>query len=110
MQNEANTIVFFNTGIFIIMALSLMVPTIARADAIYNTVILADLYIVRFSSNLGILSSKPDDLLITGDVFVVDERAIIERNALADQFAGAFVVGIDSDALGIDDGLCQKQS
>jgi len=102
--------VFLTLGIAIVSTLSMMIaaPTVARANAIYDAVTLVDLNITRFSNSSGVLSSKPDDLLITGDAFVVDEGTIIERSASADQFAGAFVVGINPDALGIHDGLSQE--
>jgi len=102
--------VFLTLGIAIVMTLSMMIaaPTIVRTNAIYDAVTLVDLNIARFSSSSGILSSKLDDLLITGDAFVDDEGAIIEHNAFADQSAGAFVVGINPDALGIHDGLSQE--
>ena len=79
-------------------------PTSSRADAIYNSISLADLNIVGVSSSAGLLGSIPDNLLITGNAVVLDEDSIIDGNAFADQFASALAFG-DPIGLGLNEGL-----
>ena len=97
-------------GIATILSLGFVMnfPIISRADTIYNAITLFDLNITGFSNSIGSLGSKPGDLLITGDAFVVDEDSIIDGNAFADQFAAAKVIGNNPNDLSLNDGLSQQ--
>ena len=80
-------------------------PTASRADAIYNVIVLADLRITGFSLPSGNLDTQPEDLLISANVNVVDEDAITEGTAFAEQFADTMVFGIRHNDVGFDEGL-----
>ncbi len=94
----------------IILALSLVVgfPTISHAIATYDAITLVDLTITGAANSSGTLTSKPNDLLISGDTRVIDADAIVSGNALADQFADAMVIGNNPNNLDLNDSLSQQ--
>ncbi|GJL62783.1 MAG: hypothetical protein NPIRA04_14370 [Nitrospirales bacterium] len=96
----------------IVIALSLSVlvgfPSFSRADAIYNVITLGGLSITDYSNHSGTLGSKPDDLQITGNAFVIEADSIAEGNAFTDQFADAAVIGHNTNDLLVNDGLSQQ--
>ncbi len=83
-------------------------PTSVRANAIYDAITLVNLDITHFANDSGVLDFRPNDLMITGDAFVIDEGQIIEQQAIAEKFASATVNGFDLNVLGIGDGLSQE--
>ncbi len=94
----------------IILALSLVVgfPTISHAIATFDAITLVDLNITGAANSSGTLTSKPNDLLISGDTRVIDADAIVSGNAFADQFADAIVIGNDPNNLDLNDSLSQQ--
>ena len=88
-------------------SLFIMFPTGSRADAIYDAVSLVELNLVGVTNGSGSPGSIPNELLITGNAFVVDEDSIIDKNASADRFAGATVLG-NPIGLSLTDGLSQQ--
>ncbi len=93
-----------------ILALSLVVgfPTISHAIATYDAITLVDLSITGAANSSGPLTSKPNDLLISGEARVVDADTIVNGNVTTDQFADAMVFGNDPNDLDFNEGFSQQ--
>ncbi len=92
----------------LILSLTMCIPSMAHAIAIYDAITLVDLSITGAINSSRPLTSKPRDLLISGNASVVDADAIVNGNAFADQFAEAVVIGDNTNDLDFDEGLSQQ--
>ncbi len=108
-MNQEKTISIAASAFTVLMICLLVItPTSVRANAIYDAITLVSLNITQFSNDSGVLSSRPEDLLITGDAFIIDEDQIIDGQATTDKFASTSVDGLNPDLLDIGDGLSQE--
>ncbi len=108
MKQEKNISIAACAVTVLMICLLVVTPTSVRANAIYDAITLVSLNITQFSNDSGVLSSRPEDLLITGDAFIIDEDQIIDGQATTDKFASTLVNGLNPDLLDIGDGLSQE--
>ena len=108
MKQEKNISIAACTVTVLMICLLVITPTSVRANAIYDAITLVSLNITQFSNDSGVLSSRPEDLLITGNAFITDEDQIIDGQATTDKFASTLVNGLNPDLLDIGDGLSQE--
>lgn len=105
MQHNRHRSILASTISTVLISGLLTAPAPTHANAIYDAVTLVSLNITEFSGSTGSLAIRPDDLIISGDAFIVDQDKITEQMATADTFASATVDGFDPDALDIGEGL-----